>query len=41
MNRIIEIRKMSYDDITLICKADNDESEDNIQYLKNNLENKR
>ena len=35
----IEIRKMTYDDIPLICKADNDESEGNITYLKNQLAN--
>ena len=35
----IQIRKMTYDDIPSIFKADNDESEDNIQYLKNNLNN--
>ena len=35
----IQIRKMTYDDIPFICKTDNDESEDNIQYLKNNLSN--
>ena len=35
----IEIRKMTYDDIPLICKADNDEREGNITYLKNQLAN--
>ena len=35
----VQIRKMTYDDIPRICKADNDESESNIEYLKNNLEN--
>ena len=35
----VQIRKMTYDDIPLICKADNDESESNIEYLKNNLDN--
>ncbi|MBR4343399.1 MAG: hypothetical protein IKP88_11990 [Lachnospiraceae bacterium] len=35
----VQIRKMTYDDIPLICKVDNDESESNIEYLKNNLEN--
>jgi len=35
----IEIRKMIYDDIPFICKADNDESEEYVQYLKNNLDN--
>ena len=33
----IQIRKMTYDDIPFICKADNDESEGNIQYLKKNV----
>ena len=35
----VQIMKMTYDDIPLICKVDNDESESNIEYLKNNLEN--
>lgn len=35
----IEIRIMDFDDIALICKADNDESESNILYLRNQLEN--
>ena len=35
----IEVRKMNYDDILFICKADNDESESNITYLKNQLIN--
>lgn len=35
----IEIRKMSYDDIPLICKADNDESDRYITYLENQLKN--
>lgn len=35
----IDIRKMNYNDIPLICKADNDESEGNIAYLKNQLLN--
>ena len=35
----IDIRKMNYDDIPLICKADHDESERNITYLKNQLAN--
>lgn len=30
----VQIRKMTYDDIPLICKVDNDESESNIEYLK-------
>lgn len=29
----IDIREMSYNDIPLICKADDDESERNIAYL--------
>ncbi len=35
----IQIRKMTYGDIPLICKADKDESESFITYLKNNLDN--
>jgi len=35
----IVIRKMTYEDISLICKADNDESEANITYLRSNLNN--
>lgn len=35
----VEIRKMYYDDIPLICKADHDESEGNIAYLTNQLTN--
>lgn len=35
----IDIRKMNYNDIPLICRADNDESEGNITYLKNQLLN--
>lgn len=35
----IDIRIMDYDDIALICKADNDESESNVIYLRNQLEN--
>ena len=34
----IDVRKMCYDDIPLICKADNDESESNIAYLKRQLD---
>ena len=30
----IDIRAMNYDDIPLICKADDDESERNIAYVK-------
>lgn len=35
----ILVRIMSYDDITPICQADNDESEENERYLKNQLAN--
>ena len=35
----IDIRAMNYDDIPLICKADDDESERNIAYLNNQLKN--
>ena len=35
----IDIRTMCYDDIADICKADNDESERNISYLKRQLAN--
>lgn len=35
----VDIREMSYDDIPLICKADNDESDRNIAYLNNQLKN--
>lgn len=35
----IDIRIMTYNDIPLVCKADNDESESNIIYLKNQLDN--
>ena len=35
----VKIRQMTYDDIPLICKADRDESEANITYLRNNLDN--
>lgn len=35
----LEIRKMNYADIPLICKADHDESEGNITYLTNQLTN--
>lgn len=37
----IDVRIMEYNDIVLICKAANDESESNIVYLKNQLENQR
>ncbi len=36
---MIEIRKMRFEDIPHICKADNDESESHVNYLKNNLQN--
>lgn len=35
----IDIRIMHYNDIYSICKADNDESEENKAYLKNQLQN--
>lgn len=35
----IDIRIMDFNDIALICKADNDESESNVIYLRNQLEN--
>ncbi len=35
----IDVRIMDYDDIPLICKADNDESESNVAYLRNQLDN--
>ena len=35
----IEIRIMTYEDIPFICKADNDESDSNINYLKRQLAN--
>jgi len=35
----LQIRKMTYDDIPLICKAENDEAESNVEYLKNHMEN--
>lgn len=34
----MQIRKMTFDDIPLICKAENDEAESNVTYLKNQLE---
>ena len=37
----IEVRIMDYDDITLICKADNDESKSNVVYLRNQLDNQK
>lgn len=35
----IDVRIMTYNDIPLVCKADNDESESNLIYLKNQLDN--
>lgn len=35
----IEVRIMREEDIPFICKADNDESEGNVAYLKNQLAN--
>ena len=35
----VQIRKMTYDDIPGICKADHDESDAFVTYLKNQLEN--
>ena len=35
----IQIRTMTFDDIPRICKAENDESESNVVYLNNQLEN--
>jgi len=35
----IDIRIMNYDDIPFICKADGDESQENIAYLKRQLDN--
>ena len=35
----IQISKMTYDDIPLICKADRDESAGFVEYLRNNLDN--
>lgn len=37
----IDVRIMDYDDIPLICKADNDKSESNIVYLRNQIENQK
>lgn len=37
----IVVRIMDYDDIPSICKADNDERESNIVYLKNQLDNQK
>jgi len=38
-NENIHIRNMKYEDIILICKSDNDESEANRNYLQNQLTN--
>lgn len=35
----VEIRRMGYEDIPFVCKADNDESERNVEYLNNQLAN--
>lgn len=35
----IEIRTMTYDDITSVCRADNDESAEAVSYFKNQLTN--
>lgn len=35
----IDIRTMNYDDIPSICRADGDESQKNIDYLKRQLDN--
>lgn len=37
----IDIRIMEYEDIPFICKADKDERESNIAYLKRQLENQK
>ena len=37
----IDVRIMDYDDIPCICKADNDESESNMVYLRNQLKNQK
>ena len=37
----MQIRIMTFDDVSLICKAENDESESNVAYLKNQLENQK
>jgi len=34
----IDVRIMNYDDIPFICKADKDESESNMVYLRKQLE---
>ena len=35
----MQIRKMTLDDIPFICRAENDESESNVSYLKNHMDN--
>lgn len=35
----IDVHIMNYDDIPFICRADGDESQHNISYLKRQLEN--
>ena len=37
----IDIRTMNYDDIPFICRADGDESQKNIAYLKRQLDNQK
>ena len=37
----MQIRIMTFDDISLICKAENDELESNVAYLNNQLENQK
>ena len=37
----IHVRIMDYDDIPLICKADNNESESNVAYLRKQLDNQK
>ena len=37
----IDIRVMNYDDIPSICREDGDESEENIAYLKRQLDNQK
>ncbi|MBO4390670.1 MAG: hypothetical protein J5825_07420 [Lachnospiraceae bacterium] len=37
----IKIRKMTFEDIPFICKADHDESEAFVEYLNNNLNNQK
>ncbi|MBO4697193.1 MAG: GNAT family N-acetyltransferase [Lachnospiraceae bacterium] len=35
----VTVRKMTYEDIPLICKAEHDESDSNAMYLKNHMVN--